>query len=168
MMNELVAIVLTLWAALCAIVGMATVQTDLFGGRVVTGEQEKNEVEWVKLHELLAKSKGAIRRKISGWAINLEKGCISIFFSNSTAAVLYLKPLPELLEKWPSMKGDGERFVEAVVRLTGDTIQTDADLEAALDGVAPKEMTLHLEYKTTQGKTKTTYTAWRLSAKHPN
>ena len=150
---------------------MATKQTRLFAGGAVDGygNAERTESTIVKLHELLKGMKsGRLVRKITGWAINAEKGLITLYFSNDTFACLYFEVLPKLLKEWPNMKADGMRFTEAVIQLTGcGPIDTDVDLEAALDDLKHKELTLVLSRKPVKSNPDRKYTHWELKAVHP-
>jgi len=163
-------IVLIMMALLGLILATGSVQTDLFGGVAVTGygnEQTKTESVMVKLHELL-EGKKSITRKITGWAINAEKGLITLYFSNDTFACLYFEVLPVLLKKWPNMKADGLRFTEAVIQLTGcGPIGSDAELEAALDDLKVKDLSLVLTRKPVKSNPDRKYTHWALKAVHP-
>ena len=165
-------IVLTMMALLGLILATGSTQTRLFGAGPVTGygnEQTKTESVMVKLHELLEGMKsGKLTRKITGWAINAEKGLITLYFSNDTFACLYFEVLPGILKKWPKMQADGLRFTDAVIQLTGcGPIDTDADLEAALDDLKVKDLSLVLTRKPVKSNPAKEYTHWALKAVHP-
>tara|TARA_R110000824_G_scaffold150441_2_gene321029 strand:+ start:218 stop:730 length:513 start_codon:yes stop_codon:yes gene_type:complete len=147
-------------------------QTNLFGGVAVDGygnTNEKTESTHVSLHKLLADIKsGKLTRKIAGWAINADKGLITLYFSNDTFACLYFEVLPAISAKYPNMKADGLRFTEAVIQLTGcGPVESDADLEAALDDLKVKDLTLVLTRKPVKSNPDRTYTHWALKAVHP-
>ena len=168
MLEVAVGVVALLWAMLVVVNG--TEQRTLFGGRVVSGEENESEVEWVKFYVLLAESAGSIQRQLKSWAVNAEKMCITIFFSNETATTLYYRPPPAQLEKWPKMKADGERFARAVAKLTGATLSQESweafsdDLADALDGINGT-ITLRLKQKARTDDPEKSYTEWRITAK---
>jgi len=168
--KEMYVIYVVMMALLGLILVAKNQQTTLFGGVAVDGygNQERKEPTHVKLHELLAGMKsGKLTRKITGWAINAEKGLITLYFSNDTFTCLYFEVLPALLKKWPNMKADGMRFAEAVIQLTGcGPIETDADLEAALDDLKVKDLSLVLTRKPLKSNPDKDYTHWAIKAVH--
>jgi hypothetical protein len=168
MLEIAVGVVALFWAMLVVVNG--TVQNTLFGGRIVTGNEDESEVEWVKLYVLLAESAGSIQRQLKSWAVNAEKMCVTLFFSNETATTLYYRPGPAQLEKWPSMKADGERFARAVAKVTGATLSQESwerfsdDLADALESINGT-ITLRLKQKARTDDPEKSYTEWRISAK---
>lgn len=170
MLNEIMVVaILLVWSS--ALMLGSTVQTNLFGGRAVSknGTFEQEETTKVFLHELLKEMKsGKLTRTIKNWAVNPE-GWITLYFTNSTFSVLYFEVLPKYAKKYPNMKADGQRFVEALARATGDVITTDADLNDSLDNFAGShEITLTLQRKVVPNDKSKKYTSWAVSVKNKN
>ena len=123
----------------------------------------ENETVWLNLREIVVDTGERIERVIRQFALNVEKGCLTLFFDDDEATTLWMQPAPALLKKWPEMKADGERFTAALARLTGATIGTAEELEAVLndEGI----LTVGVELTTTtfeDGETKT-YPRWDIS-----
>ena len=166
MIGALMAIVIGLM-----MVEKESVQLNLFGEAILpakNGESKQDKV-WENLRELcLSGDVGhVVERIVEGFSLNLEKGCLTLFFGDERATTLWLQPKPETLEIWPNIKAEGQKFCTALVRACGEAIHTSDDLlrlmeESISKGHSHMVLSLTKTQFTNAGGDLITYAAYRV------